>query len=392
MKAIRNFWESIVFSVFKPHLPLTAGVYHYQTPTNSPEQYRLHLRLNPSGDGLLIVNASTVLHLNQTAAEYAFYIVNQIPKPEAAQKIAKRYNVPYTQAVEDLNQLSDRIETLIHEQDLDPVTFFEFDEKNPYSSELTAPLRLDCALTYRYNGLGVAGLAPTDRVKAELSTQEWISILEKAWQFGIPQVIFTGGEPTLRPDLVELIAHSEKLGMVTGLLTSGINLATLYTLNQLLDAGLDHMMVLLDPASEESWQVVQTAVAADIFLTVHLTITPQNEAIAQSALKRMAELGVTNLSLSAVQSDLFTTLNTIRQLAAELSLKLITDLPVPYSQFHPVSLELSGESELPLGAGTKWLYLEPDGDVLPAQGVLISMGNLLSDSWEDIWSHRPIKK
>ena len=391
MKAIRNFWESIVLSIFKPSLPLPAGVYHYQTPADSPEQYRLHLRLNPSGDGLLIVNASTVLHLNQTAAEYAYYMITQVPKPDAAQKVSKRYSVTYAQAVEDINHLSDRIETLIHEQDLDPVTFFDFDERDPYSTQLSAPLRLDCALTYRYDGSAVDGLAPIDRVKAELSTQEWISILDKAWQAGIPHAIFTGGEATLRPDLVELISHAEKLGMVTGLLTTGINLSTPYTLNQLLDTGLDHLMVLLDPYSEESWQSVQKAMDADIFLTVHLTITPQNEANGQSTLKRLAEIGITNISLSAVQPDLIPTIKSLHQLAAELGLKLITDLPVPYSHFHPVSLELSGELELPLGAGTKWLYLEPDGDVLPAQGILTSMGNMLVDSWDDIWARRPAK-
>ena len=41
------------------------------------------------------------------------------------------------------------------------------------------------------------------------------------------------------------------------------------------------------------------------------------------------------------------------------------------------------------GAGKAWLYVEPDGDVLPAQGVNQGMGNLLQDSWQDIWSHRP---
>ena len=179
--------------------------------------------------------------------------------------------------------------------------------------------------------------------------------------------------------------------MVTGLLTTGINLTTPYTLNQLLDTGLDHLMVLLDPYSKESWQSVQTALAADIFLTVHLTITPQNETNGQSTLKRLAEIGITHISLSAVQSDLIPTLKTLNQLAAELGLKLITDLPVPYSQFHPVSLEVSGESEHPLGAGTKWLYLEPDGDVLPAQGILTPMGNMLADLWDNIWSRRPAK-
>ena len=388
MKAIRNFWESIVLSVLKPALTLPAGVFHYQAPPDAPQPYRLHLRLNPDGNGLLIVNASTVLHLNQTAAEYAYYLVTQVPPSEAAAKVVKRYRVPYSKAIEDLNQFRDRIDTLIHEQDLDPVTFLDFDEKDPYSSRFLAPLRLDCALTYQYNGVETTGLTPTDRVKAELSTAEWKTVMEKAWNAGIPHVIFTGGEPTLRSDLAELITLTEKLGMVTGLLTNGQTLLIPYALNQLLQSGLDHIMLLLDPASEASWQATQIVQAADIFLTVHLTITPQNEPEANSVLKRLSELGVKSLSLSAIHPDLASRLQSIRQAAAELGLTLVADLPVPYSQFNPVALELSSTSVLPSGAGTKWLYIEPDGDVLPAQGVLQVMGNILNDPWDQIWANR----
>jgi len=57
---------------------------------------------------------------------------------------------------------------------------------------------------------------------------------------------------------------------------------------------------------------------------------------------------------------------------------------VPYSALNPVSLELEG-NEVPEGAGRAWLYVEPDGDVLPAQGVNRVLGNILRDPWEQIW-------
>ncbi len=40
---------------------------------------------------------------------------------------------------------------------------------------------------------------------------------------------------------------------------------------------------------------------------------------------------------------------------------------------------------LPTGAGHAWLYIEPDGDVLPAQGINQVLGNILKDPWETIW-------
>ena len=68
------------------------------------------------------------------------------------------------------------------------------------------------------------------------------------------------------------------------------------------------------------------------------------------------------------------------RLPLNTQLRLVYDLPVPYSRLHPVALELAqtGE-EAPQGAGKAWLYVEPDGDVLPAQGILKVLGNLLDD-------------
>lgn len=388
MKAIRNFWESIVLSIFKPALPLPAGVYHYQSPKENPKNYRLHLRLNPKGDGLLIINASTVLHLNQSAAEFAYYIVNQTEPTIAAEKVARRYHVSFAQAIEDFNQLSQRIDSLINTQDLDPVTFLDFEETNPYHSTLSAPLRLDCAITYQ-NDEESEGLSPKERVKTELTLEQWKVVLDKAWQAGIPHVIFTGGEPTLRGDLAELITYAEQLGMVSGILTSGRSLLQPYTLNQLLQSGLDHIMILLNPESEWSWRAIQKVVPEDLFLTVHLTLTAENHLQMEPTLYRLEKMGVRNISLSTIHPDLAGDLQRVRQVAADLGLSLVTELPVPYSQFNPVAFEISGENDLVSGSGTRWLYVEPDGDILPAQGIQKPMGNLVTDSWEMIWENKP---
>ncbi len=64
-------------------------------------------------------------------------------------------------------------------------------------------------------------------------------------------------------------------------------------------------------------------------------------------------------------------------------------MPVPYSSNNPVSLELEHDEfqEAPEGAGKAWLYVEPDGDVLPAQGLYDQvLGNMLTDEWQEIWS------
>ncbi len=67
-------------------------------------------------------------------------------------------------------------------------------------------------------------------------------------------------------------------------------------------------------------------------------------------------------------------------------ISLVWDLPVPYSVLNPVALELAEAGEAVAGAGKAWLYVEPDGDVLEAQGKPKVLGNLLTDSWEQIWN------
>ncbi len=54
----------------KPSLP-SVGIYHYRRESEE-EKSRLHLRIDPDGSGLLIVNSNRVVHLNPSAAQMAF--------------------------------------------------------------------------------------------------------------------------------------------------------------------------------------------------------------------------------------------------------------------------------------------------------------------------------
>lgn len=365
--------------------PLPEGVYHKQD-IQDDQPYRVHLRLKPDGTGIFILNASTVLQLNATAAEYAYHFIRGTEPAEASKQIAARYRVSKEIAHQDYQDFLDRIETLISTPDLDPVSFLDFERIAPHSADLTSPLRLDCALTYRLRADSDAEYAPTKRVERELTTGEWRAILDKAWQAGIPHITFTGGEATLREDLPDLIAHAEQNGQVCGLLTDGLALLEKAYLDLLLQTGLDHILFLLQPENEKSWLALEQVMAEDIFVTVHLTLNQGNIINAEKILERLANLNVTSLSLTSSDAALSGTFDSLREQAAALGLTLKFDLPVPYSASNPVVYEMQEDAILE-GAGKAWLYVEPDGDVLPSQGHSNKVfGNLLRDDWDTIYT------
>lgn len=370
---------------FSKVTPLPEGLHHMQAAPENEKPYRIHLRLRKDGTGILIVNAATVLHLNPTAAEYAYHFIKGTVPEEAAKQISARYRVSKGIALEDYRDFVDRIQTLVSTPDLDPISYLNLDRLPPHSAELGAPLRLDCALTYRLPAHTKAEYAPVKRVDRELTTEEWQMILDKAWRAGVPHVTFTGGEPTLREDLPTLIAHAEKNGQVCGLLTDGLKLADLEYRQTLLQTGLDHLLFLLQPDNQKSWNALESIMPEDLFVTVHITVNEKNAKNMDTTLERLARMEVKNISISTADMSLKTEMEELAKKVTDLQFTLKFDLPVPYSEENPIAFE-TVQDETPTGAGKAWLYVEPDGDVLPAQGMAAHVsGNLLKEDWEKIY-------
>jgi len=388
---MNKFFQNIT-SRFKATELLPAGVYHYQTPGNAELQYRLHLRVGENGEGLLIINASTILHLNQTATEYAYHLIKETPLEDTAGFIARRYQINRAVARQDFIEISQKIMTLLEVPELDPVSFLEFSRDDPYSGAPSAPYRLDCAITYQLSQKSGTDLAPVRRVDRELTTDEWLSIIDRSWKAGIPHLIFTGGEPTLRDDLVSLITQAEKNGQVTGLLSDGYKFSDTEFRNKILQSGLDHLLFLLSPNDKDSWDALKAILDEDLFTTVHITITPGASSRLHQIIQTCKELGANAISLSSsdpTDKALTQTLVDAQTLVADADLPLKWDLPVPYSSHNPISIEIENSQKLVAGAGKAWFYVEPDGDVLPGQGINKVRGNLLKDDWKQIWQGKP---
>jgi hypothetical protein len=156
----------------------------------------------------------------------------------------------------------------------------------------------------------------------------------------------------------------------------------------LLQSGLDHLMLILNPQEEQSWEALRDTLAEDIAVTVHLTLTPKDDPHDPALLDRLVEMGVASVSLSASTLDLLPALSILRQHVADHHLNLVWDLPVPYSSANPVAMEIAEAEEQPRKNTGAWLYVEPDGDVLRTQGEPDVLGNLLTADWESIWKVR----
>ena len=110
-------------------------------------------------------------------------------------------------------------------------------------AELTHRCPLQCS--YCSNPLEL------ERVNAELTTEEWCSAMRQAGEMGILQVHLSGGEPTARKDLEDIVEAASKAGLYTNLITAAVTL-TRPRLEELQRRGLDHVQISFQDVEEES--------------------------------------------------------------------------------------------------------------------------------------------
>ena len=246
----------------------------------------------------------------------------------------------------------------------------------------------------------------------ELSTEQWKTALELLRRANIPQVTFTGGEPTLRSDLVELVRAAE--WFVTRLNTNGRAL-TPELCAGLYDASLDSVQVTLYSAEgnihnqlvgvngfNDTVQGIRHAVEAGLIVSVNTPLCSLNTHYAET-LRFAHSLGVRYATCSGLipsgsacgQESRATALNPdeltdiLRQAvetARELGMEL--DFTSPGWLGEETLRELGLNLIPSCGACLSNMAVTPDGKVVPCQSWLSDepLGDLLHDDWADIWN------
>lgn len=133
----------------------------------------------------------------------------------------------------------------------------------------------------------------------ELSVEQGKKLIEQILEFGepYPAILFTGGDPLMRPDLMEQIAHARDLGIYTAVAASVTNILTKETMEQLRDLDVGVMSISIDGADPEThdalrgvpgtWQrsVEVLREANEIGLRIQI-----NSTVMKSNLKQLADL------------------------------------------------------------------------------------------------------
>ena len=374
----------------------------------------LQLRVEPDGLGLLVINANTVLYLNETATAHAYFFMRGFSTDEAVKKIRQMYRVSVETAGKEHKKLTYAISTLAQTEKVCPTSFLDVKSVEPFTQHYSAPLRMDLALTFRCQNNCVHCYAGGPHESNELNTEQWKTIVDKLHDIGVFILTFTGGEPTLRDDLPELLQYAQNKGMVTGLVTNGRRLKDKDYVKRLEAVGLDFVQVTLESHKPEihdkmtkakgSWKEtvegIRNAVATQIYVTTNTTLSKYNAKDFLDTMDFIKELGVAGFGANSLIysgkavgiSDEFVLpiealkelLPRVRDKAAHLGMKFLWYTPTQYCQFDPVRLGLGVKS---CTAAMINMCVGPNGDVYPCQSYFESLGNILKDDWDAIWNN-----
>lgn len=404
-----------VKNIFQPpptvyHPP--SGLYHYARETEN-EKSRIHLRLDADGTGTLIVNANSIMHLNPTAAFMAWMILEGKSDPEITKAAQKTWKVENGLLEQDLSNFHFQLDELLRPDGACAIHDLELEMNMPFSARPSAPYRMDLAITYRCNNDCAHCYNARERNFPELDTDSWKRILDKLWELGVPHIIFTGGEATLRNDLPELIRHAESNGQITGLNTNARRLMDMNYVDCLVEAGLDHVQITVESCDERIHDEMMRAkgafkqtiaglknvLASKLYVMTNTTMLRTNVHTIPDTLDFLADVGVPTIGLNALiysgqgltvgtglrESELQPVLDIATRKTAERGQKLIWYTPTQYCEFDPTAHNLGVKG---CTASLYSMCIESNGNVLPCQSYYHPLGSFLADSWDSIWNHK----
>lgn len=274
-------------------------------------------------------------------------------------------------------------------------------------AELTHRCPLQCA--YCSNPLQM--VAPRE----ELTTAQWLRVIDEAADIGILQLHLTGGEPMARPDLSQIVAHAAARGLYTNLITSGV-LLTDAAMANLMTAGIDHIQLSFQGSEAvaadrmgryngghaRKLDAARRIVEAGLTLTTNFVIHRQNIADLPAMLALGERLGSDRIEIAHTQYYGWALKNRAALLPSREQLERAT------MQVEAARERLMGRividyvvpdyyAELPKacmgGWGNRFIHLLPSGKALPCHAAEtipgLTFASVRDTSLAEIWHNDP---
>jgi radical SAM protein with 4Fe4S-binding SPASM domain len=380
------------------------------------ESTREHIFIRDE-DGVLIIKPNRVHNLNPMASSMLsrIYSENCEDPYSIVEQIANEYRVPEDKVASDLKHLLDTLLELLK----NPFGVAEGVKMTPFGShKRDLPVLSEIALTYGCNNKCVFCYASSpERVDDtyHMSTDEVKRILKIIrYDAKVPTVSFTGGEPTLRKDLPELISYAKSIDLRVNLISNGVLLSNKGLSQHLVDAGLDSAQISLESSIDEIHDKVVGVKGAfkksvtgfrnlkELGIHCHINTTICKDNIDTiTELPRFAhdELGLEYQSMNMVirtghtydhpdeigYKEIAEILPILHRSAIDAGIKLVWYSPIPYCIFNTIAEGIGGTS---CAACDGLLSVAPNGDVLPCSSFSDGIGNLLTESFDNIWWNR----
>ena len=277
------------------------------------------------------------------------------------------------------------------------------DVPTPSAAYLVMTLRCNLSCTYCYAESG-----PHISVQGDLTMEEYKSVLQQVKELGVRTVIFTGGEPFTRSDMVELISYAKSLGLRTNAISNGriINKALVERLIGILDKvtiSIDSMGPEVHDHNRGKFSHHYAMRALQYFMETPITVN------------------VNSTLTNVIETDDYLTLNTfLRNKGVKHKTLFLTEIGRGDVDVQGIPLERQMEIQqgildnetalannspvgtdailLPLtirnhcGAGTAEFSIDPKGNVFPCKLLHDSKflaGNLRESPLKDIWEFAP---
>jgi radical SAM protein with 4Fe4S-binding SPASM domain len=385
-----------------------------QFATSFVESTRDYIFVRPE-DNLIILRPNRVHYLNETATVMLkrLYDERLLDVNKMVTELAERYGVPPERIVEDMDKLLRSLAFLLQDREgcapaLRRTPFGSHERKYPVLSEIAMTYRCQNRCHFCY-----ASSPERGRQVPEMSTDEVKVVIDKIVdQARVPTVSFTGGEPTLRHDLPELIEHAKSKNMRVNLISNGLRCADEGYVARLAEAGLDSAQISLEAgeavvhdavvnhqgAFEKTVQGVRNLKAAGIHTHTNTTINRLNRQALLALIDFLGEMGQEYLSMNMVirtggavgvpdigYDEIGELIPALKERANQRGMRFVWYSPLPYCLFNPVQHGLGSQS---CSAADGLLSIGPDGAVLPCSSFEEGVGNLLKEDFALIWERR----